>query len=114
MTEMKFETIKRKALDEFLVKVRPYLIGPHDTAVFLALLAQIEDVTAGGPVRPATQILEEWEAYGRTLIDKWDVRCVGKLIECFPSCVPAHWKGRKLTAYMADDEDCTWVVAPCA
>ncbi len=110
MNEMKWETIKRKATEEFLVKVRPYLIGPHDSAVFLALLAQIEDITAGGPARPATQILEEWEAYGRNLIDKWDVRMVGKLIELFPSCVPAYWKGRKLTAYMDDDENCTWMV----
>ncbi len=24
---------------------------------------------------------------------------------------PAHWKGRKLAAYMADDENGTWMVA---
>lgn len=47
---------------------------------------------------------------GLDLIDRWDVRRVNKLIELFPDAVPAKYRGVPLHAYMADDEDCTWMV----
>lgn len=51
---------------------------------------------------------------GLDLIDRWDVRQVGKLIELFPEAVPVKYRGVPLQAYMADDEDCTWMVEPAA
>ena len=47
---------------------------------------------------------------GLELIDSWDVRMVGKLIELFPECVPERYRGKQLTCYMADNEDCDWMV----
>lgn len=49
---------------------------------------------------------------GLELIDNWDVRQVGKLIELFPESVPAKYRGKPLTCYMADNEDCDWMVEP--
>ena len=47
---------------------------------------------------------------GLQLIDNWDVRQVGKLIELFPDCVPAKYRGKQLTCYMADNEESDWMV----
>ena len=49
---------------------------------------------------------------GLDLINRWDVRRVNKLIKLFPEAVPAKYRGTQLVAYMADDEDCTWMVEP--
>ena len=111
MQEMKFETIKRRAVQEFCNRVKQTSLG-SDGAPFLALLAQCEEFSLPGKNKPrlAPAILEEWKDYGASLINAWDVRNVGHLIKCFPSCVPAHWKERKLRAYMADNENCDWMV----
>jgi len=114
MDYMKFEVIKRKAIDEYHNRVgflQEGTFGSEGTP-FLALVGQIEQYNSSGHFRPATQILDEWQAYGQRIIEAWDVRCVGKLIELFPSCIPAHWKGRKLKAAMADNENCDWIVFP--
>lgn len=47
---------------------------------------------------------------GLQLINDWDVRMVGKLIELFPGCVPRRYVGAQLTCYIADNEDCDWMV----
>lgn len=47
---------------------------------------------------------------GLELIENWDVRQVRKLIELFPECVPAKFRGKQLTCFMADNEDCDWMV----
>lgn len=47
---------------------------------------------------------------GVDLINNWDVRQVGKLIDLFPEAVPQKYRGVELTCYMADNEDCDWVV----
>lgn len=49
---------------------------------------------------------------GLDLIDRWDVRRVNKLIEIFPEAVPAKYRNTRLTVYMADDEEGTWMVEP--
>jgi len=108
MTEMRFDHIKRRAQEEFYNTVSRGIL--LNSAAFLALIGQIEEQAGTGHFRPATKILDEWAEYGVRLIDKWDVRCAGKLIELFPSCVPAHWKGRRLTAWMADNTNCDWMV----
>lgn len=112
--ELKFETIKRKALEEYYNRVGSLKHGifGSEGAPFLALVGQIEQLNSTGKSRPATDILEEWQDYGQKIIEEWDVRCVGKLAELFPSCVPAYWKGQRLLAYMADNENCDWMVGP--
>lgn len=112
---MTWETIKRKAIQEFISRVggaNQGLIGLGDSSPFLALLAQIERYTNTGSFKPATEILREWQDWGIHAIENWDVRCVGKLIELFPSCVPTHWHGRKLECWIEDNENCEWMVAP--
>jgi len=50
---------------------------------------------------------------GRKVLDAWDVRRAGKLIEIFPSTVPAKYVKAKITAELVDNEagtDCDWVV----
>lgn len=47
---------------------------------------------------------------GLQLIDSWDVRNVGKLIELFPESVPARYRGEQLTCYMEDSENGDWIV----
>lgn len=49
---------------------------------------------------------------GLDLINRWDVRRVSKLIELFPEAVPAKYRDTRLTVYMADDEEGTWMVEP--
>lgn len=106
---IKFDTIKRKAIREFVNKtdITHGMSGdPNDSAPYLALLEQVHTG------KPAQVVLEGWIADGKRIIDNWDVRRVGKLIELFPSCVPANWKGRKLSAEMADNANCDWIVYP--
>lgn len=59
-----------------------------------------------------SQLVLKAREEGLDLIARWDVRRVGKLIELFPEAVPARLRGVPLTAYMADDEDCSWMVEP--
>lgn len=47
---------------------------------------------------------------GLSIIDNWDVRQVGKLIELFPECVPACYRGKPLVCYMADNKASDWMV----
>ena len=114
MNYIKFEVIKRKAIEEFHNRAGYVQYGRFgiEGTPFLALLAQIEQFNATGKLRPATAILDEWQEYGQNIIEEFDVRMVGKLAELFPSCVPAHWKGRKLGAEMLDNANCDWVVYP--
>ena len=102
---IKFEVIKRNAVREFYNKFggnNQGLIGLGDIAPFLALLEQVHTG------QPARKVLETWADYGCRLIDNWDVRMVGKLIELFPSCVPKHWHGKQLIADYNDGGD--WIV----
>lgn len=49
---------------------------------------------------------------GLDLINRWDVRQVSKLIELFPEAVSAQYRGVPLRAYMADNDNCDWMVEP--
>ncbi len=111
--QKKWEVIKREAVREFfnLSGGNGNIIsGPEGDAAFLAIVEQCNRMGGEQAMQPATKILDEWRDYGCRLIDKWDIRMVGKLVELFPSCVPAYWKGRKLRAEMADNENCDWIV----
>lgn len=48
---------------------------------------------------------------GLKIIDRWDVRRVGKLIELFPECAPPRMRSKPLTCYLDDaGGDSEWVV----
>lgn len=49
------------------------------------------------PPRSVQQVMEEWKKFGLALIDNWDIRCVMKLVELFPSCLPQWLHGRRPT-----------------
>jgi hypothetical protein len=57
----------------------------------------------------SAMVLRAREA-GLKLIDNWDVRQVGKLIELFPACVPKKYHGKKLTCYEAYNKHSDWIV----
>lgn len=57
-----------------------------------------------------SQVVLKAREAGIELIERWDVRQVGKLIELFPGCAPAKYKGKQLTVFMADNEDSDWMV----
>jgi len=56
------------------------------------------------------QMLLRAREEGLKRIDNWDVRAVGSLIDLFPECVPKRDRTAAISCYMADDEDCTWMV----
>jgi hypothetical protein len=43
-------------------------------------------------------------------IENWDIRMVKKLIDLFPKIVKTSCVGKIPECYMADDENCTWMV----
>ena len=85
MKILKFETLKKKACDEFLYKFdRGYGFPNH--ASFLALAASLTQST---PTKPIV-IMDEWRTYALNLINNWDIRMYKKLVECFPNCLPKN------------------------
>lgn len=58
-----------------------------------------------------SQVVLKAREAGIELIKGWDVRRVSKLIELFPGCAPAKYTGKQLTVFMADNEDCDWMIA---
>jgi hypothetical protein len=57
----------------------------------------------------AKEVLHHILESGLEKIELWDVRCVGLLIEQFPSCVPRSWRKAKLKATIADSSG-QWIV----
>jgi hypothetical protein len=104
---IKYETIKLNASREFYGRAggNGQTIGfaGTDSAAFWALAEQI------GAERPrkVQDICKEWIDKGCELINRWDIRCVKKLIELFPSCVPAYC--HKLPIQL-DDSGEEWMV----
>ena len=85
--EMKFESIKAKAKKSLsaAMRERSWSLG------------------GGGQERYLAETLG--------FIDRWDVREVGTLIKLFPDSIPAKFRSYSITAYMAGDEDSTWMVS---
>lgn len=112
---MKYEQIKSKASAAFIRMVDTELSNPGvgnylgsgkpENLSFMALAAELGMTET---VRRST--LSEVKAKGLGIISDWDVRNVRKLIELFPESVPAKYRGKQLTCYMADNEDCDWMV----
>jgi hypothetical protein len=99
----RFDNVKKRAKEEFDNRFRRGCIHPSE-GQFLALFASLSDLT---PTKPL-ELMEEWERYAHNLIENWDIRCSMKLAELFPSCLPAHTKGRKPTCEY--DENGNWVL----
>jgi hypothetical protein len=90
---------EREELREF---AEAFKASPHD---WLANKAKSNDKDSTW-----NQMVLRARGAGLKLINDWDVRQVGKLIELFPGCVPAKYRGKPLTCYMADNEACDWMV----
>jgi hypothetical protein len=75
---------------------------------WLAHAAKAEDASRMDVAWNQT-VLRAREA-GLDLIDGWDIRMVGKLIELFPDCVPSKYRNKSMLCYMADNEDCDWMI----
>jgi hypothetical protein len=103
MKVMKFETVKRKAIELWHQKCSLSQV-PHDDQhiAFYALLdAAYRD-------RNAFTVLAEWEAEGVKIIEAWDVRMVSKLFEIFPGLCPRGVE--KITPAATYDDDGDWVI----
>jgi hypothetical protein len=100
MNAMKYETIKKKAIEELRTQIEVGSGWPSDK-LFMALMPAVE------MRRKPRELLEEWTAEAVKMIEKWDIRQVGKLVELFPSCIPKRFHGLPMVAEMADTG---WVV----
>lgn len=58
----------------------------------------------------AAQVALRAREEGIKLIDRWDVRGVGRLIDLFPKAVPASYRDKQLSCYMADNANSDWMV----
>lgn len=93
---------EREALREF---AEAFEALPGDWLAATAKSATVCQFKAGW-----SQLVLRAREAGYDLIDRWDVRQVGKLIELMPECVPSRYRGVNLMCYMADDEASTWMV----
>ena len=102
MNFVKYETIKKKAILE--LRSRHYDTTMMTPVIFEALLPAV-----ASRMDPR-QLSSEWMAAAVKIIERWDVRCVAKLIELFPSCIPKHRHGRRIFAENEDTEEGDWIV----
>lgn len=89
--------IVMKAIGDALVNA----IAAKGNAPRLSAQARIENV------------LHAWEVAAHGVIDDWDVRRIGKLVQLFPEIVPPKYRSASMTAQLVDNEagdDCEWVV----
>lgn len=103
MNYMKYETIKQKAIDEIRGRISVGSAWPSDV-LFLALQGAIEER------RNPRKLAEEWTEEAVKIVEDWDVRMVGKLIQLFPACIPRKYHGLSIRAEMADNENADWIV----
>jgi hypothetical protein len=92
--EMPFQTIKQRAKKAFKTKMDICIRFIPDDAP-----------------DNAREVLHHILKSGLEKIELLDVRCVGQLIEQFPSCVPRAWCRAKLKATISDSSG-QWVVSP--
>jgi hypothetical protein len=82
-------------------------------------IAQSGAVLADLALQACSAECPDWDSNFETLKEKvrgiilgWDVRCAKKLIDLFPSYVPAEFRNVELDAWMEDSLDSEWVIAP--
>ena len=103
--KIKWETLKKKAIKAAIGDTQWYL-GPQE--VEMACYAMLKSIGDGS--FNWNRNLEELRKEVVRIIDRWDVRCTKKLIDLFPGIVPKNCIGKVPRCYMADNEDCDWVV----
>jgi len=54
-------------------------------------------------------LLMQVRTAGLRRIDDWDIRCIDRLIDLFPNCVPRTWRKAKLTSYI-EEHSGKWMV----
>ena len=69
-----------------------------------------KSIKADGIDSAWSQVVFRAREAGLRLISDWDVRQAGKLIELFPDCVPASYRTKKLTCFVADNKNGDWMV----
>ena len=99
---MRYETIKQNCAAE----VRRMILSNRDDranmyAVFHALSL---------PTMHAGECLMHFADAAAQRVMEWDVRAAGRLRDLFPLCFPPSLRKGPLRAYMADTEDCDWMV----
>jgi hypothetical protein len=109
---MKYETLKIQVAKRVYTQIMSewFSMGDNEDIDFgndanLAIL--FDAIAEKRPVRASRQDLAN-KCY--EVVMDWDVRMVGRLREIFPKYFPASLKKGKLVAYMADNEDCDWMV----
>lgn len=95
--EIPFETIKRKALQE---------IARAQTAS-----SREGRINTGEPTGTLVQRMLRAYGPGQGPVSRWDVRCIARLIDGIPGCVPRRCRHAAIHFYMASDQDNTWIVA---
>lgn len=104
MKYLKWETMKKKAKEEFWNQTSLHGTFPNNS-LFLAQLEAILEI----PKRKPREVLKEWEDKGTEIIDKWDIRCCMKLAKCFPSCLPKNTPITAIPKIDRDEQD-NWIV----
>ena len=102
MRTIKFETIKRKALDEVRNRLSTAIAGFPGDPLFLAIHEAIKEK------KNPRVVLTEWQDKVEAIVRQWDVRMVAGLIKAFPAIVPASCRTTKITCDY--DEAGGWVV----
>lgn len=110
---MKFDAIKANAITQFSQMVDRELHAPglpdnKNAPVNLSMKALAADLGMTENIRRDT--LLDVKEHGCKAINNWDVRAIARLIEIFPESVPAMYRGKQLTCYMADNENSDWIV----
>lgn len=103
MSTFKWDLLKEKALAAFNDKLNGCHPFPTD-ALFLALAGSF-----GAPKEKPSAVLEEWKAFGCSLIRQWDIRKAAKLFELFPEIIQKKLRGRAPVAEL--DERGTWIIS---
>jgi hypothetical protein len=92
---------ERDALRNFILTLSPP--ARHD------MTAVIADARAEGGLHDWSCLLMQVRTMGLRRISNWDIRCVDRLIELFPNCVPRSWRKAEFTGYV-DDRSGGWMV----
>jgi hypothetical protein len=79
-----------------------------DARILFPLVCMVAELTAI-PFEGDKAFIQQVREAGLSLIDHWDVRCVGQLIKQFPPCVPKSWRGARLHCRI--DESDQWIIS---
>jgi hypothetical protein len=105
-TLLPFVRASSSAREEMKVFAEAFEAPQGDSLAFRAK----EGGGAGDLAAEWYQVVLRAREAGLELIQRWDVRQAGRLIELFPGCAPAGFRGKPLSAYLADNENSDWMV----